>query len=195
MDTWLFHAINGLAGRADWLDAGMKFWSHPSPGWQGLVVALLAWLWANWREALLGVPTLASAVAIADAIGAQLKHVVQRPRPCVELPDVTLLGQCGGLSSFPSNHAINSATLAAFLHVLYPKSGWITWPIVGLIGLARVYTGAHFPGDIVGGWMIGAIMGAGAAFLLLRWHRFRPEKQTLATTPASAPAPLSNGSA
>ncbi len=174
MDTFLFYAINGLAGRADWLDACMKFWSHPSPGWQGLVVAALAWLWANWREALLGAPTMASAVAIADAIGAQLKHLVQRARPCVELPDVTLLGQCGGLSSFPSNHAINSATVAAFLHVLYPKSRWITWPIVGLIGLGRVYTGAHYPGDIVGGWLIGAIMGAGSAFLLLRWHRFRP---------------------
>ncbi|GKS58965.1 phosphatase PAP2 family protein [Nitrospira sp.] len=174
MDVWIFSAINGLAGHVEWLDAFMRFWSHPSPGLLGVVAAIVAWGWFNWWEALLGLPTVSSAVAIADAVGAQLKHVVQRPRPCLALPDVTLLGQCGGLHSFPSNHAINAAVLAAFFHVLYPKSGWITWPIVGLIGLARVYIGVHYMGDVIVGWIIGTMMGAGAAVLLLRWRRFRP---------------------
>ena len=143
---------------------------------------MAAWAWINWWEALLGLPTVSSAVAIADALGAQLKHVIQRPRPCLVLPDVTVLGQCGGLHSFPSNHAVNSAAVAAFFSVLYPKAGWILWPVVGLIGVARVFVGAHYLGDIVGGWLIGSMMGAGAAVLLLRWRRFRP---------AAVPSPAS----
>lgn len=189
MDTLLFYAINGLAGRFDWLDAFMTFWAHPSPGWLGLVLAIAAWAWFNWWEALFGVPTVSSAVAIADAIGAQLKHLVQRPRPCLVLPDATVFGQCGALHSFPSNHAINSATIAAFLHVVYPKSAWVTWPLVGLIGVARVFTGSHYVGDVVGGWAIGIMMGAGAAFLLLRWRRFRPIVPETVSPPSNGPMP------
>ncbi|MFO0773202.1 MAG: phosphatase PAP2 family protein [Nitrospiraceae bacterium] len=174
MDAALFHAINGLAGHVTWLDALMRLFSHPSPGLVGVIVLAAGWFWWNRWEALFAIPTVASAVSIADAIGAQVKHVVQRPRPCLALPDATVLGQCGGLHSFPSNHAANSAAIASFLHVLYPKSAYVTWPIVAMIGLARVYIGVHYVTDILGGWLIGMVMGAGAAFLLLRWHRFRP---------------------
>ena len=183
-DASLFYAINGLAGRFEWLDAAMRFFAHPSPGYLGIVVAVALWAWWSWWEAMFAVPTVASAVGIADAIGAQLKHLVERLRPCVTLPDVHLLGDCGRLFGFPSNHAINTAAMAAFLHALYPKTGWVSWPIVALVGVARVYTGVHYPGDVVGGWLVGGIMGAGAAFLLLRWHRFRPAGPA-ATMPAS----------
>lgn len=173
-DAALFYAINGLAGRFEWLDAAMRFFAHPSPGYLGIVVAVVLWAWWSWWESLFAVPTVVSAVGIADAVGAQLKHLVERLRPCVTLPDVHLLGDCGRLFGFPSNHAINTAAMAAFLHALYPRTGWISWPIVGMVGIARVYTGVHYPGDVMGGWLVGGIMGAGAAFLLLRWHRFRP---------------------
>jgi undecaprenyl-diphosphatase len=183
-DAALFYAINGIAGRFGWLDAAMQFFAHPSPGYLGIVVAVALWAWWSWWESLFAVPTIASAVGIADAIGAQLKHLVERLRPCVTLPDVHLLGDCGRLFGFPSNHAINTAAMAAFLQALYPKTGWVSWPIVVLVGLARVYTGVHYPGDVMGGWLVGGIMGAGAAFLLLRWHRFRPVAPAK-TVPAS----------
>lgn len=188
-DAALFYAINGLAGRFEWLDVAMRFCAHPSPGLLGLSVAVVLWAWWSWWESLFAVPTVASAVGIADAMGAQLKHLVERLRPCVSLPDVHLLGDCGRLFGFPSNHAINTAAMAAFLHALYPKTGWISWPIVFLVGVARVYTGVHYPGDVLGGWLVGGIMGAGAAFLLLRWHRFRPAAavKTIPTSDHSRP--------
>jgi undecaprenyl-diphosphatase len=92
----------------------------------------------------------------------------------VTLADVHQLLGCGGAFSFPSNHAANTASAAAFFQVLYPKSGWIGWPLVAAIGIARVYIGAHYLTDVVGGWIVGGLIGASVAWFLRRWSRFRP---------------------
>ena len=39
-------------------------------------------------------------------------------------------------------------------------------PILGLIGLSRVYLGAHYVTDVFVGWAIGLVLGGGAAYFL-----------------------------
>jgi undecaprenyl-diphosphatase len=60
--------------------------------------------------------------------------------------------------SFPSGHAMGSATLGMALIILCWPTRW-RWPItlaslafVWLVGVSRVYLGVHYPSDILAGW-------------------------------------------
>ncbi len=67
--------------------------------------------------------------------------------------------------SFPSDHAaVISTVVFGFFYLNYKKLGWLF--LIGgfLASLARVMIGFHFIGDIVGGWLLGAL-----AFLIVFW--------------------------
>lgn len=174
-DEALFFAINGLAGHAPVRDQFLLYIGHVGTFYVPIALAICYWIWIDWREAVIGGVTLGGVLGSIDFLGGQMKWFVERVRPCRALSQAVTLepGGCGGLYSFPSNHAMNTVAAAAFLQVLYPKSGWISWPIVGLVGFSRVYVGAHYVTDIVGSWLIGGFSGAFVAWLLLQWPPFR----------------------
>lgn len=174
-DESLTGVINSFSGQSPMLDWLALTLSSPSMLWAPGLLLTGYWVWLSWREALIAAPVFGGAIGLLDFIGAQLKHLVARPRPCMVMPDLHQLQACGKVFSFPSNHAVNTATAAAFLQVLYPRSGWISWPLVGAIGLTRVYIGAHYVTDVLGGWVLGGVCGAGVGWLLLQWPRFRKQ--------------------
>lgn len=177
VDESIFRAINGLAGESAWLDQVALALSRSSLLWVPCILLTGYWLWLSSREALMAAPVLAASIGLLDFIGARIKDLVARPRPCMAFSNIHQIEACGKTFGFPSNHAINAATAAAFLHVLYPRSGWVSWPLVGLIGLSRVYIGAHYVTDVLGGWMIGGLLGAGSAGLLLRYSPIRSSRK------------------
>lgn len=59
--------------------------------------------------------------------------------------------------SFPSNHATNVFALAMVLGWYYRKLSPIWFIGAGIVGFSRVYTGVHYPFDIVGGAFVGII--------------------------------------
>ena len=181
VDETLFLAINGLAGRSPAVDHFFLQIGNRSMFYVPGVCAIAYWIWRNRREALLGGPVLGAAVGLADFFGGQFKWVFERVRPCRALTEAVKIepNGCGALFSFPSNHAANTAAIASFLQVLYPNSGWISWPIVALIGFARVYVGAHYVTDVLGGWILGGALGGVAAWALLRWPRFRKRLESV----------------
>ncbi|MGH7254523.1 MAG: phosphatase PAP2 family protein [Nitrospirales bacterium] len=180
-DLAWFEAINGLAGRAAWLDGLMLLVTRPGNLVLPVGLMLGYWVWTTRREAVIGAPVLLALIGFADFIGAQLKHAVGRPRPCAGLLQIQDLVGCGGTFTFPSNHAVNTAAAAAFLQVLYPNTGWVAWPVVLLIGVSRVYVGAHFPTDVLAGWLLGGLLGLAVAVPLSAWQRFRRQDMARGT--------------
>lgn len=88
-----------------------------------------------------------------------LKEIFQRIRPCIALTDVITPIGCSGSYSFPSNHALNNFASAVFFYRLFPKLKWILLITATLVAVSRVYLGLHYPGDILGGALIGYAFG------------------------------------
>ncbi len=165
-DELWFAYINGWAGQFAGLDWFMLQVSRESnlliPG----ILVVAYWGWVKWGEARFAIPCLALLIGFSDFLGGQLKTLIGRPRPCQVLDHIHELVGCGGAFSMPSNHALNSGTAISFLVMLYPSLGWVLWPFLGLIGLSRVFLGAHYVTDVLVGVGLGALLGGGVGFLL-----------------------------
>lgn len=77
--------------------------------------------------------------------------------------------------SFPSGHVMDNFAVATVLALLFRRRGWWYLPVAALIGVSRVYTGSHWPSDV----LLSAFLGAGfalcaAAILELAWTRIGP---------------------
>lgn len=93
-----------------------------------------------------------------------LKNIVNRLRPCRDLdlkPLIYSFGQrCGGKFGFVSSHAANATAIVFFsIRTLGVGKSWfhLFWIMPFLIGYSRIYLGVHYPGDIVGGTIIGLL--------------------------------------
>jgi undecaprenyl-diphosphatase len=77
--------------------------------------------------------------------------------------------------SFPSGHAANNMAVATVLILFFGWRGAPYLPYALLIGYARIYTGAHWPTDVLAGFLLGLIGGIlGVNLLEILWRRFGP---------------------
>jgi membrane-associated phospholipid phosphatase len=89
-----------------------------------------------------------------------LKNMLAHPRPFVRDPTVQL--HKSGVEGYglPSGHSQSSVVVWGFLaHHLRKRWAWIVAILLMvLVGFSRVYLGVHFPTDVLGGWVLGAVI-------------------------------------
>jgi undecaprenyl-diphosphatase len=174
LDVAVFLALNGW--HAAWADPVQVAISE-----RWVFLPLYAWaLYTFWSHEGRRIGWLLAALALlvlaCDQGSNLLKALTQRPRPCHE-PELaglvhTVRWSCGGAFGFVSGHAANSMGPALFLHRLLPPGQRALRAAMALyvlaIGYSRVYLGRHYPGDVLGGWLLGAALGLAAAALVRR---------------------------
>jgi membrane-associated phospholipid phosphatase len=128
------------------------------------LVIVVSLLLMRYRRRLEGVVCLCG-VALGAALNAVTKIVVARPRPDQSL--VQVLAQYNH-DSFPSGHTFFFVEFFGFLFfILYVtplrrrklrQTFLITLAtLIGFIGVSRVYMGAHWPSDVIGGYLAGTL--------------------------------------
>jgi len=113
---------------------------------------------------------LAIEMAVAGVAVYQLaklaKDAFPRGRPGAVLAEAHLRGVPPGQQGFPSGHAAVSAALAFILFAYLPgRWRWVPLALAVIVPAGRLYVGAHFPLDVVGGACLGIAAGATATFI------------------------------
>ncbi|HWR15023.1 MAG TPA: phosphatase PAP2 family protein [Terriglobales bacterium] len=123
-----------------------------------MVVGVSLFLYERWKRGMLW---LTITMVGAAVLNLSLKNSFRRMRP------EPFFGTVPSSYSFPSGHALFSfcfyLVMAGLINARI-RSRWLRiliWSVaavlVTLIGLSRIYLGVHFPSDVVGGYMAGAI--------------------------------------
>lgn len=164
MDWRLFHWFNTLQVHTAWAHAPFRLYATDGIALVALAIGAGWWIASRrhdpGRVAAAGWAALAALLGLAvnQAVG----HLVQRPRPYAAHPGVSVLIGRTGDFSFPSDHLVVCAAVAAALFFVDRRLGVVTAILAAGMALARVYVGAHYPGDVLGGALIGvAIAVAG----------------------------------
>ncbi|MDV3125731.1 phosphatase PAP2 family protein [Mycobacterium sp. 21AC1] len=106
-----------------------------------------------------------ASLAVSSLLTNQVaKRVWRRPRPDHSLIPVARRARRIPTShSLPSGHSASAAAFAVGVGLESPPAGLALALLAGLVGLSRVATGAHYPGDVLAGFGIGAgiaVLGA-----------------------------------
>jgi len=89
-----------------------------------------------------------------------LKGLTDRPRPTDPVPEARELKKPDS-TSFPSGHTASAAAFSGVVDRAYPKLWLPINTLAGAVGFSRVYTGVHYPGDVLGGWILGKAVAFG----------------------------------
>jgi undecaprenyl-diphosphatase len=92
---------------------------------------------------------------IAAAVTYSIKFALKRPRP-QEIDGFYSKGY--DRHAFPSGHATRMGTLPLFGAWIFPEYVLLFWFISIICIWARVALGVHYLGDVIAGWIIGAVV-------------------------------------
>jgi undecaprenyl-diphosphatase len=118
-----------------------------------------------WRRPWLFAEVAASAVT-ADVLSYALRQATGRPRPPSVYAEPKPLVGVPGSGSFPSGHASIAFACATTLSFAAPRAAPAFFVLAAAIAWSRVYVGVHYPLDVLGGAVLGALIAIALRLLL-----------------------------
>ncbi len=158
--------------------------------WLPLYITLLVCLIRRFgKKSLWMMLAFAACIGLADFISSGiLKEWVMRPRPTREPALEGLLhivnNYRGGKYGFVSSHAANSISVCLLFSLLW-RDWRATLPLVVYAALncySRMYLGVHYPGDILGGLLVGTLVTLGVYAVLCKTRVVTKEKPIVGQT-------------
>jgi len=158
LDAWAFLLFNVRGQRPVWLDLIMKVLTQIGSASLALAVALVLYLIGDRMlsyELLLGTLTLWLVVEL-------IKFLVHRSRPFIRLTQTRIVGNRARGRSFPSGHTSQVFFMATLITQHFHSSLWVVillYASAFLVGITRMYIGAHYPRDVLAGAILGGVWG------------------------------------
>ncbi len=170
-DKEVFLYLNGFF--SDYWDTIMMLITRKE-SWVPLFVVLLYFFIKNYRtKSILIIIGLALVVLGADQLAGLLKVTVQRLRPVHDPAIEHLVHNVlhkGGLYGFVSAHAANSVAILVFTSRIFKRRSYyfmmLTWVLI--FCYSRIYSGVHYPLDLLGG----ALLGWGVGYAVFKLMMF-----------------------
>jgi undecaprenyl-diphosphatase len=138
-------------------------------------VGLAALLWRRCRATSLAIPITIAVGALTNVV---LKEVIGRARPPSPATGTSL-------ASFPSGHTFQVTLLLGLLPlavlVLTERHDRVRWARlaagagIAAVALSRVVLGAHWPTDVIAGFLVGVALLEVTHLTLVRHHRTRAD--------------------
>lgn len=131
-----------------------------------ILIPVVLYLYKIEKEKIL--PVISSYLMSGIAVQI-IKYLWNVPRPVALLENVHVVGETLKAASFPSGHTATAFALAYVLSNGKGKHLKIFFLILALaVGYSRVYVGAHFPIDVIGGGIIGYLSG----YMSIKYNEF-----------------------
>ncbi len=162
VESALVQFIHTFVGQSSLFDWFAVFFAVYFPYLLGALGIFFILRWGTMKERIERMVFTALVVVLGRGFISELFYFfATRPRPFTEFGFTPLFSEAG--SAFPSRHAVIFFTLAAIMFTVKRSYGWWFTAFAIVIGAARVYSGVHYPTDILGGAAVAA-----AAFFIVR---------------------------
>ncbi len=155
-DHYLFQLINHLAFKWLWLDVIGIFLAKYLV--YIMVLCLVVFSFKFRKNIKMVLTGFGAALFARFVITGAIRLLRPRVRPFTT-GDINLLIEKVNEQSFPSGHASFTFALATVVYLYNKKWGMVFFAAAILISISRVFTGVHWPLDVLAGAMVGIFSG------------------------------------